>query len=64
MAAYQRLDVSDGGDVTVARFRDRRIANFLEIEQVGQELYRLLEEGKKQALRPRLLGTSSISPAR
>jgi anti-sigma B factor antagonist len=50
MTADQRLDVSEGGDVTVVRFRDRRIANPFEIEQVGQELYRLLEKGKHQRL--------------
>ena len=33
--AYQRLDISDGGDATVVRFRDRRIANVLEIERDG-----------------------------
>jgi len=50
MAAYQKLEISEGGDVTVVRFRDRRIANTLEIELVGQELYRLVEEGKHKRL--------------
>jgi anti-sigma B factor antagonist len=34
----------------VVRFRDRRISNLLEIEQVGQELYRLVDEGKHKRL--------------
>ena len=50
MAAYQRLEVSEGGDATVVRFRDRRITNTPEIEQVGQELYRLVEEGVQKRL--------------
>jgi anti-sigma B factor antagonist len=50
MAAYQRLEISEGGDVTVVRFRDRHIADILEIEQVGQELYRLVEEGRHKRL--------------
>ena len=50
MTAYQRLEISEGGDVTVVRFRDRRISNLLEIEQVGQELYRLVDEGKHKRL--------------
>ncbi|MGA2033046.1 MAG: STAS domain-containing protein [Thermoguttaceae bacterium] len=36
--------------LVVVRFRDRHITNILEIEQVGQELYRLLEEGKYKQL--------------
>ncbi len=48
MAAYQRLEISEGGGVTVVRFRDRHIADMLEIEQVGQELHRLWEEGKQK----------------
>ena len=50
MTAYQRLDLSEGGDVTVVRFRNRRIANALEIEETGQELYRLAEEGRHRRL--------------
>ena len=50
MATFQRLDITEGGDVTVARFRDRRIADTAETEQVGQELYRLVEEGKHKRL--------------
>ena len=50
MAAHQRLEVSEGGDATVVRFRDRRIVNAVEIEQLGQELYRLVEEEKHQRI--------------
>ncbi len=46
MAAYQRLDISEGGDVTVVRFRDRHISGMLEIDELGRELYRLVEEQK------------------
>jgi anti-sigma B factor antagonist len=50
MAAYQRLEISESFYVTVVRFRDRCINNILEIEQVGQELYRLVDEGKHKRL--------------
>ena len=50
MAAYQRLEISEGGDVTAVRFRDRRIDTILAIEQVGEELYRLVEEGRHNRL--------------
>jgi anti-sigma B factor antagonist len=50
MAEYQRLEITEGFDVTVVRFRDRRLNNILEIEQVGQELYRLVDEGKHKRL--------------
>ncbi len=50
MMAYERLEISQGGDVTVVRFRDRRIANSLDIDALGKELYRLVEEGKHKRL--------------
>ena len=63
MAVYQRLELLEGGDATVVRFRDRHIANFLEIEQTGQELYRLLEEGKPQRLVLDFSGVEHLSSA-
>jgi anti-sigma B factor antagonist len=50
MAAYQRLEISEGGDVTVVRFRDRRIDDVFQVKQVGEELYRLVEKGRHKRL--------------
>ena len=43
MSTVQRLEIQEIGDVTVIRFRDPRITNPLEIEELGQQLYRTLE---------------------
>jgi anti-sigma B factor antagonist len=37
----QRLDIHRNGNVAVVRFRDRRITDGLEIEELGRELYQL-----------------------
>jgi anti-sigma B factor antagonist len=50
MAVYQRLEIWEGGDATVARFRSRRIENLVEIEEVGTEFYQLVDEGKHHRL--------------
>ncbi len=51
MAAHRRLDVSEVGDVTVVRFRDRRILDETSIQELGQELFQLIEEyGRKKLL--------------
>jgi anti-anti-sigma factor len=50
MGAYQRLNIWDSGDVTVARFRDRHLDDLLQIEQVGKEFGQLMEEGKQHRL--------------
>jgi anti-sigma B factor antagonist len=39
----QRLEVQEVGDVSVARFRDPRVTNPMEIEELGRELYQVLE---------------------
>ncbi len=63
MTAYQRLEISEGGDVTVVRFRDRRLDDILEIEQVGQELYRLVDEGRHKRLILDFSGVAFLSSA-
>jgi anti-sigma B factor antagonist len=51
MAAHRRLDVSEVGDVTVVRFKDRRILDEASIQELGQELFQLVEEyGRKKLL--------------
>ena len=43
MTAYRHLEVSQVGDVTVARFRDRKIIEDVNIQELGQEMFRLVE---------------------
>ena len=50
MAQYRRLTVSDVGDVSVVRFVDRKILDELNIQELGQELFQLVEEDNKTRL--------------
>ena len=43
MSATQRLEIQEIGDVTVVRFLDPRVTNPLEIEELGRQLYQVLE---------------------
>ncbi|MHB8899527.1 MAG: STAS domain-containing protein [Thermoguttaceae bacterium] len=43
MAAFRRLDVNEVGDVTVVHFRDQKIIEDLGIQELGQELFQLVE---------------------
>ncbi|MEN6459215.1 MAG: STAS domain-containing protein [Thermoguttaceae bacterium] len=50
-AAYRHLDVSQVGDVTVVRFLDRKIIEDVNIQELGQEMFRLVEaEGRERLL--------------
>jgi len=51
MVVHRRLEVSEVGDVTVVRFVDRKILDEANIQELGQELYHLVEQdGRKQLL--------------
>jgi anti-anti-sigma factor len=41
--AYKRIKVSSSGDVTVVTFNDSKIINEEEIQELGEELYALVE---------------------
>jgi anti-sigma B factor antagonist len=43
MTAYRHLDVSEVGNVTVVRFRDHKIVEDVNIHELGQEMFRLVE---------------------
>ena len=57
MTGYRRLDVNEVGDVTVVRFRDRKIIDDINIQELGQELFRLIETDNRRKL---LLNFSSV----
>jgi len=50
MSAYRRLDVKEVGDVTVVNFRDQKIIEDLRIQELGQELFQLVEAEKRKKL--------------
>jgi anti-sigma B factor antagonist len=57
MAEYRRLQVSQVGDVTVVRFNDHKIIEDLNIQELGQELFQLVEAENCRKL---LLNFSSV----
>lgn len=57
MTVLKRLEVSHVGDVTVVRFVDRKILDESNIQELGQELFRLVEEQKRSTL---LLNFSNV----
>ena len=51
MSQQQRLNVSEVGDVTVVRFVDQKILDEAKIQQLGQELFELVEtDGRSKIL--------------
>jgi len=50
MGEQQRLDVAESGGVTVIRFRDRKILDEVNIQELGKELFALVEEENRQRL--------------
>lgn len=57
MGVQRRLELSDVGDVTVVRFVDRKILDETNIQELGVELFRLVEDDHRQKL---LLNFSSV----
>jgi anti-sigma B factor antagonist len=57
MTAYQRLDIDEVGDVTVVRFRDHKIVEDINIQQLGQEMFQLVEVDNRDKL---LLNFSTV----
>jgi anti-sigma B factor antagonist len=50
MAAFQRIDVSDSNKITVVRFKDQKIIDPAAIQELGQELFDLVEKEQKTKL--------------
>ena len=57
MADNQRVRVSDTGDVTVVHFLDRKILDEVNIQELGQELFSLVEKENRKKL---VLNFSSV----
>ena len=50
MAPYQRLEVTEVGNVTIVRFRSRRITEDIDIQELGSEMFSLVENDKREKL--------------
>ena len=50
MAGYQRISVAEVGEVSVVKFRDRRIIDEAVIQELGMEMFALVEEEKRKSL--------------
>ena len=50
MSTYRRLEVNEVGEVTVVHFRDEKIIEDLRIQELGQELFRLVETENRKKL--------------
>lgn len=50
MAQYKRLEVTDVGEVTVVRFRDRKIVEDINIQELGTEMFKLIEAEHRNKL--------------
>ncbi|MGQ9576353.1 MAG: STAS domain-containing protein [Thermoguttaceae bacterium] len=63
MSAYQHLLINEVGDVSVVHFRDHRITDDLRIQQLGQELFQLVEVDKRKKLVLNFAGVDFLSSA-
>ncbi|MGA2033436.1 MAG: STAS domain-containing protein [Thermoguttaceae bacterium] len=57
MSGYRRLDVSEVGAVTVVRFRDHKIVEDISIQELGSEMFQLIEGENRDKL---VLNFSSV----
>jgi anti-sigma B factor antagonist len=57
MSEYRRLDVSEVGDVTVIRFRDHKIVEDINIQELAQEMFQLVEKDRREKI---LLNFSAV----
>jgi anti-sigma B factor antagonist len=57
MSEYRRLDVSEVGEVTVIRFRDHKIVEDINIQELAQEMFQLVEKDHREKI---LLNFSAV----
>lgn len=50
MSSYRHIDVREVGDVTVVRFRDRKIIEDATVQRLGQELFDLVDREQRKKL--------------
>lgn len=57
MFTFRRLEVTEVGDVTVVRFHDRKIVEDINIQELGSEMFHLIDVEKRGKL---LLNFSTV----
>ncbi len=50
MATHHHFEISEVGDVTVVRLTDRKVVDETNIQELGRELFTLVEEDKRKNL--------------
>jgi anti-sigma B factor antagonist len=50
MSTYNRITVNESADVSVVNFIDRKILDEANIQELGRELFGLVEDGNKKIL--------------
>ena len=50
MSTLNRIDVSDVGEVSVVQFKDRKILDESNIQEMGRELFGLVDQNRIQVL--------------
>ena len=63
MAEYRRVEIREVGDVTVVRFRDHKIIEDISIQELGQELFQLVEKDHRKKLLLNFTGVDFLSSA-
>jgi len=63
MSDHQRLEVSEKGDITIVRFVDRKILDATNIEELGTELFGLIEQENRRNLLLNFNGVEFLSSA-
>ena len=63
MAEYRRVEIRDVGDVTVVKFRDHKIIEDISIQELGQELFQLVEKDHRKKLLLNFTGVDFLSSA-
>ena len=50
MSSYKRIEVSESSNVTVVRFKDQKIIDPEAIQELGQELFDLVEKEERKKI--------------
>jgi anti-sigma B factor antagonist len=63
MATHRRIDVSKVGDVSVVKFQDRKILDEASIQELGLELFGLVEHDNRKSILLNFSGVEFLSSA-
>jgi len=63
MSTPSRIDVSKVGEVTVVKFRDKKILDEASIQELGAELFALVEQQNRKAVLLNFDGVDFLSSA-